>query len=86
MSNFDTIDHAALTSITGGVTAEGSLTIPAGSGTLKVDTATPANPQASDPNAYIRCLDLVGKQAGMMESPANVANRQQALCNPLLKQ
>ena len=85
MSNFATIDPAALTTIQGGVTAEGGLQLPGGSGTVKVDTATPPNPQASDPNAYIRCLDLVGKQAGMIESPANVAKRQQELCGPLLK-
>ena len=84
MSNFATIDPAALTTIQGGVTAEGGLQLPGGSGTVKVDTSTPPNPQASDPSAYLRCLDLVGKQGGMLEAPNDMAARQKALCTPLL--
>ncbi|MBK9030262.1 MAG: hypothetical protein IPL61_02795 [Myxococcales bacterium] len=84
MSTFTSIDPDDLTSVNGGVSGEGSLTVPGGSGTVKVDTATPANPQASDPNAYIRCLDLVGKQGGMFEAPNAMAARQQQLCSPLL--
>lgn len=86
MSNFATIDPSALTAVSGGASGEATIKTPVGSGTLKVDTATPANPQAKDPSAYLRCLDLVGKQAGMMESADNVAARQQKLCGPLLGQ
>ncbi|MEZ4400465.1 MAG: hypothetical protein R3B06_10630 [Kofleriaceae bacterium] len=84
MSNFVTIDPASLETVTGGATGEVGVKLPGGSGNVKFDTATPANPQAKDANPYIRCLDLVGKQAGMMESADNVAKRQQDLCGPLL--
>ncbi len=86
MSNFTAIDPAQLTTVNGGVSGEATIKTPVGSGSLKLDTATPANPQAKDPNAYLRCLDLVGKQAGVMESADNVAKRQQQLCGPLLGQ
>lgn len=86
MSNFTSVDPDQLTAVSGGASVEGGVQIPAGSGTIKVDTATPANPQATDPSAYLRCLDLVGKQSGFMESADNVARRQEKLCGPLLGQ
>lgn len=84
MANFSSVELDQLTAVCGGASIEGGIETRAGSGTLKVDTATPPNPQASDPNAYLRCLDLVGKQSGFMESADNVARRQEKLCGPLL--
>ena len=86
MSNFTSVELDQLTAVSGGTSVEGGLQTKVGSGNIKVDTATPPNPQASDPSAYLRCLDLVGKQGGMMESADNVARRQEKLCGPLLGQ
>ncbi|MEZ4400466.1 MAG: hypothetical protein R3B06_10635 [Kofleriaceae bacterium] len=86
MTTFSSIDPSDLTSVTGGASGEASITLPGGSGTIKGDTATPAAPQASDPSAYLRCLELTGRQGGMFESPNAMADRQKALCKPLLGQ
>lgn len=84
MSTFETIGSDALSTIAGGVSGEASVTVPKGGATVKFDTATAPNPQASDPNAYLRCLDLVGKQGGVFEAPNAMAARQEKLCGPLL--
>lgn len=84
MSNFTHVELDQLTAVSGGASVEGSVQTPVGSGTLKVDTATAPNPQASDPSAYLRCLDLVGKQGGMFEAPNAMEARQEKLCSPLL--
>jgi hypothetical protein len=84
MFMFESIDLGDLERVSGGqgysTTAEGTLKTPAGQATLK------AGHQTQEPNAYLRCLDLVGRQGGMMESPNNVERRQKELCSPLLGQ
>jgi|JI7StandDraft_1071085.scaffolds.fasta_scaffold472548_2 hypothetical protein len=84
MSNFTSVELDQLTAVSGGASVEGSVQTPVGSGNLRVDTATAPNPQASDPSAYLRCLDLVGKQGGMFEAPNAMEARQERLCSPLL--
>lgn len=84
MSNFISVELEQLTAVSGGASIEGGVQTPAGSGTIKVDTATQPNPQATDPSAYLRCLDLVGKQGGMFEAPNAMEARQERLCGPLL--
>lgn len=88
-NEFESIDLLALDTVCGGAddqpgtrTTEtgGGVTTPYGSANAKTSQTT------SEPNAYLRCLDLVGRQSGVMESPNNVERRQQALCSPLLKQ
>mgnify|MGYP001252287272 CR=1 FL=1 len=86
MSNFTTVELDQLTAVSGGTSVEAGIQTKVASGNVKVDTATPPNPQATDSSAYLRCLDLVGNQAGMMESADNVARRQEKLCGPLLGQ
>jgi len=81
---FESIDENDLDRVSGGQTrstsAEGTISTPGGSATVRAGQST------SEPNAYLRCLDLVGRQGGMMEAPNNVERRQQALCGPLLNQ
>lgn len=79
MSDFTSIDTADLTSIAGGVKAEGELTLPGGSGKAKVDTDSQQN---TDPSTYLRCMDLVKKQSGMFESNQTVEARQERQCAP----
>lgn len=84
MDQFATIDLADLERVSGGqgttTTAEGTVNTPAGSATVR------AGQQTNEPVAYNRCLELVGRQAGIMESPNNVERRQERLCSPLLRQ
>jgi hypothetical protein len=84
MDHFPTIDLADLECVSGGqgtsTNAEGTVQTPAGSATIR------AGQQTNEPNAYNRCLELVGRQAGMLESPNNVERRQERLCSPLLQQ
>ncbi len=84
MFTFESIDESDLDRISGGqqrsTSAEGTISTPGGSATVRAGQST------QEPNAYLRCLDLVGRQGGMMESPNNVERRQQALCPPLLNQ
>lgn len=84
MSNLCVLEANELDAVIGGQTsstsAEGSLKIPAGEVSVKGGSSS------SEPNDYLRCLKIVGGQAGVMESPNNVAARQKELCSPLLKQ
>jgi hypothetical protein len=84
MTTFESIDLSDLDRVSGGQTrsteAEGTVNTPGGSATIRAGQST------TEPNSYLRCLDLVGRQGGMMESPNNVERRQQALCGPLLQQ
>lgn len=84
MYNLCILDLSELDAVIGGQTtstsAEGSFSTPAGQASLK------AGSSSNEPNAYLRCLNIVGGQGGMMESPNNVAARQKELCSPLLKQ
>ena len=84
MTTFESIDLSDLDRVSGGQTrsteAEGTVTTPGGSATIRAGQST------TEPSSYLRCLDLVGRQGGMMESPNNVERRQQALCGPLLQQ
>jgi hypothetical protein len=81
---FESIDLSMLATITGGeapgtrtTTTGGEVDTPAGGGRIETTTTT------TEPNAYLRCLDLVGRQAGYIESADNVARRQERLCGPL---
>ena len=85
MSNFTTVELDQLTAVSGGTSVEAGIQTKVASGNVKVDTATPPNPQATDSSAYLRCLDLVGKQGGMFEAPNAMEARQERLCSPLLK-
>ncbi|HKE14466.1 MAG TPA: hypothetical protein VKB80_06365 [Kofleriaceae bacterium] len=73
-----TIDLGDLDRVSGGqsrsTNGEATVSTPGGSATVRAGQTT------TEPNAYLRCLDLVGRQAGVMESPNNVERRQQALC------
>jgi len=84
MNSLETIDLSDLDRVSGGqsrtTSAEGSFKTPAGQATVRAGQTT------TEPNAYLRCLDLVGRQGGMMESPNNVERRQQALCPLSLSQ
>ena len=79
-----TIDPGDLDRVSGGqertTTAEGTINTPGGSATVK------GGQTVKEPNAYLRCLDLVGRQGGYIESPDNIERRQKELCGPLLKQ
>jgi hypothetical protein len=87
-NDFEAIDLFALDTVCGGVEpqpgtrtteSEAGVETPYGKANAKTSSSS------SEPSEYLRCLDLVGRQAGMMESPNNVERRQQALCGPLLK-
>ena len=84
MSNLCVLELSELDAVIGGQTtstsAEGSLQTPAGQASLK------AGKSVTEPNAYLRCLNIVGGQAGMMESPNSMGARQKELCSPLLQQ
>ena len=86
MSNFTTVELDQLTAVSGGTSVEAGIQTKVASGNVKVDTATPPDPQPPYSSASRRCLDLVGDQAGLVESGANVARRQEKLCGPLLGQ
>ena len=83
MFTFESIDLSELYCVTGGqlwfTSAEGTISTPGG-------WAVRAGQLTTEPNSYLRCLGLVGRQGGMMEAPNNVERRQQALCGPLLNQ
>ena len=85
MNDFESIDIFALTTVTGGEeagtrTTQGGaeVTTPYGSAKASGSSTT------SEPSQYLRCLDLVGRQAGVMEAGNTVADRQQKLCGPLM--
>jgi hypothetical protein len=73
-----TIDLGDLDRVSGGqqrsTNGEATVNTPAGSATVR------GGQTVSEPNAYLRCLDLVGRQGGAMEAPNNIERRQQALC------
>ncbi len=62
MTTFESIDLSDLDRVTGGQTrsteAEGTISTPGGSATVR------AGQQTNEPNSYLRCLDLVGRQGG----------------------
>jgi len=37
-----------------------------------------------EPNAYLRCLDLMSRQGGLFSGPTTVTQRQEKFCLPML--
>lgn len=82
MPQLDHIEVGDLDAISGGqeqsVNAEGTLKTPAGEATIKAGATN------KEPSRYLRCLDLVYKNAGLLESPNRIEARQKDQCYKLI--
>jgi hypothetical protein len=78
MSTLETLDLSDLDRVVGGqsttTTAEGTVQTPAGSASVR------AGHRVEEPNAYLRCLGLVGGQRSLFDTPRSLEGRQTRLC------
>jgi hypothetical protein len=83
MTNFQRIDLTTLAFVTGGQTNSTENAAQVKVKRDEVEASTSSKQTTTEPNPYLRCLDLVGRQGGWLESPNSIEGRQTRLCQPL---